>query len=161
MTNTVLDIRLARLVTGGNPELERLVAEYFIAGSPKKLSEFLRSAPASGAALLELFHEHGGSFETFVDKVVDGRYLWYGVGWTFGNLLISPILLVRTLPMVICAIFEGLCDIESDDALLYDLGFGMPSIYTDPDSPSQGFIESNDTPEEACDISNDEAEFGL
>jgi hypothetical protein len=134
MENTILDIRLARQVTCGNPELERLIAKYFTAGSSEKLAEFLKSAPASGTVLLELFHEHGGSFGDFVDAVINGKYFLHGVGWNVGEIWRDmwtigiesarlSILLVRTVPNIMFATFSGFLGAgEENEELRFDDG---------------------------------------
>jgi hypothetical protein len=148
MTNTALDIGLARLVTGGNPELEKLVASYFSAGSPETLSEFLRNALASGTALLELFREHGGLFDTFVDDIVEGRYFWFGIGRIIGNLLRISALLVRTGPAIIGSVVAGMFGTDEDDSGndipdpdCCDLGFGPPSYYYTGEDSGTGFMD--------------------
>jgi len=152
MTNADLNIEIAWRVTRGRPELEALVASYFVNHSSQKLSEFLRNAPASGAALLDLFYKQEGSFETFVDDVVAGKYFWHGVGRIIGNLLRISVLLVRTGPAIIGSVVAGMFGTDGDDSgndipdpgrsdpYCYDLGFGPPSHYTGEGSGT-GFID--------------------
>lgn len=171
MKNTALNIELTRRVTRGNSELNRLIANYFATGSPEKLDKFLRSAPASGTALLELSRKHGGSFGDFVDAVIRGEYLWHGIGWNAGEIWRDmwtigiesarlSILLVRIGPDIATSVSLGCLGFEVTEIVSHYSfdGFGPVETYTGTDG-SSGILGGNEEPD--CEFPDTEILYGL